>query len=255
MIKNEYCLFGIDFNENKEQKELIHEIYLDPRRKPVVFCEGAAGTGKTFTALAASLALVRNRGAKKRYKTIYYIREPVEIGHRLGYLKGKQEDKYAPYLGGLLDNYRHLMAYTTDKDEIALAAKNIRKKTDDTSDLPPEYAHLPSDIVPLAPEFLRGRSFEDAILIVDEAQNMTLDELQTAVTRLGNNCKMIILGSLLQVDVNVEGENPFSLAYKILEPTGFVSKVTLTKSERSGFVAMFDEAFAFYKNQCKKPAK
>lgn len=255
MIKNEYCLFGIDFNENKEQKELIHEIYLDPRRKPVVFCEGAAGTGKTFTALAASLALVRNRGAKKRYKTIYYIREPVEIGHRLGYLKGKQEDKYAPYLGGLLDNYRHLMAYTTDKDEIALAAKNIRKKTDDASDLPPEYAHLPSDIVPLAPEFLRGRSFEDAILIVDEAQNMTLDELQTAVTRLGNNCKMIILGSLLQVDVNVEGENPFSLAYKILEPTGFVSKVTLTKSERSGFVAMFDEAFAFYKNQCKKPAK
>ncbi len=255
MIANEYYLFGIDFNENKEQKELIHEINLDPRRKPVVFCEGAAGTGKTFTALAASLALVRNRGAKKKYKTIYYIREPVEIGHRLGYLKGKQEDKYAPYLGGLLDNYRHLMAYTTDKDEIALAAKNIRKKTDDNSDLPPEYAHLPSDIVPLAPEFLRGRSFEDAILIVDEAQNMTLDELQTAVTRLGNNCKMIILGSLLQVDVNVEGENPFLLAYKILEPTGFVSKVTLKKSERSGFVAMFDEAFALYKKQCKKPSK
>ena len=255
MNTNDYYLFGIDFNENKEQKELIHEINLDPRRRPVVFCEGAAGTGKTFTALAASLSLVRNRGAKKKYKTIYYIREPVEIGHRLGYLKGKQEDKYAPYLGGLLDNYRHLMTYTIDKDEIALAAKNIRKKTDDTSDLPPEYAHLPSDIVPLAPEFLRGRSFEDAILIVDEAQNMTLDKLQTAVTRLGNNCKMIILGSLLQVDVAFEGENPFSIAYKILDPTGLVSKVTLTKSERSGFVALFDEAFSLYKKQCKKSSK
>ncbi len=254
-MSSEYTMFGIDFSENKEQKELIHEIFLDPRRRPIVFCEGAAGTGKTFTALAASLYLVRNRGIKKKYKTIYYIREPVEIGHRLGYLKGKEEDKYAPYLGGLLDNYRHLMNYTTDKDDLVLAAKSVRKKNDDSNDLPTEYQHLPSDIVPLAPEFLRGRSFEDAILIVDEAQNMTLDELQTAVTRIGNNCKMIILGSLLQVDVLVEGENPFSLAYKILEPTGLVSKVTLKKSERSGFVAMFDEGFALYKNQCKKPLK
>ncbi len=255
MTSKDYLLFGIDFSENAEQRDLIYEINLDPRRRPVVFCEGAAGTGKTFTALAASLSLVRSRGAKKRYKTIYYIREPVEIGHRLGYLKGKEEDKYAPYLGGLLDNYRHLMGYMSDKEDIALANKNIRKKTDDNADLPPEYAHLPSDIVPLAPEFLRGRSFEDAIIIVDEAQNMTLDELQTAVTRLGNNCKMIILGSLLQVDVPFEGKNPFAVAYDILEPTGLVSKITLKKSERSGFVAFFDEAFALYKNQCKKPSK
>lgn len=255
MPKNDYILFGIDFNENDEQKELIHEIFLDPKRRPVVFCEGAAGTGKTFASLAASLALVRNRGAKKKYKTIYYIREPVEIGHRLGYLKGKEEDKYAPYLGGLVDNYRHLMNYGASKEELAFASKNVRKKNDEGNDLPPEYMRLPSDIVPLAPEFLRGRSFEDAILIVDEAQNMTLDELQTAVTRLGNNCKMVILGSPLQADVSFNGKNPFLLAYEILEPTGLVSKVVLKKPERSGFVTLFDEAFVCYKNLSKSKLK
>lgn len=250
MEHSDYFLFGIHFEENLEQKELIHEIYKDPSRRPVVFCEGNAGTGKTFTALAASLSLVRNRGAKKRYKTIYYVREPVEIGHRLGYLKGTEEDKFAPYLGGLLDNYRHLMGNSVTKDEALNAARNVRKKNDDDS-LPPEYAHLPSDIVPLAPEFLRGRSFEDAIIIIDEAQNMSLDELQTAVTRLGHNCKMVILGSLFQVDVDNKGENPFLTAYKILEPTGLVSKVTLKKSERSGFCAAFDEAFEAYKRTLK----
>lgn len=246
MEHSDYFLFGIHFEENPEQKELIHEIYKDPVRRPVVFCEGNAGTGKTFTALAASLSLVRNHGAKKRYKMIYYVREPVEIGHRLGYLKGTEEDKFAPYLGGLLDNYRHLLGNNASKDETLLASRNLRKKSDDES-LPPEYAHLPSDITPLAPEFLRGRSFEDAIIVIDEAQNMSLDELQTAVTRLGKNCKMIILGSLLQVDVDNKGENPFLTAYKILEPTGLVSKVTLKKSERSGFCAAFDEAFENYK--------
>lgn len=252
---SEYTLFGINFEENKEQKEFIHEIFLDPKRRPIVFCEGNAGTGKTFTALAASLSLVRSKGSKKRYKTIYYVREPVEIGHRLGYLKGKEEDKFAPYLGGLLDNYRHLMGNNLNKDEALSAARSVRKRNDDDYALPPEYQHLPSDIIPLAPEFLRGRSFEDAIIIIDEAQNMTLDELQTACTRIGKNCKLLFLGSLLQVDIPVNGENPFALAYKILEPTGLVSRIKLIKSERNEFTALIDEAFDNYKNQCKKPLK
>ena len=111
-----YVLFGIDFGRNEEQRELIRLIREDPERYPLVFCKGAAGTGKTFAALAAALSLVRGKGANKKYKRVIYVREPVEIGHRLGYLKGTADEKYSPYLGGLLDNYNHLMANVRGDD-------------------------------------------------------------------------------------------------------------------------------------------
>ena len=129
-----YVLFGVDFGSNQGQRELIRQINEDCQRKPVVYCRGAAGTGKTFAALAASLSLVRGKGAKKKYKNIYYVREPVEIGHRLGYLKGTEEDKYAPYLGPLLDNYNHLMAKGRKAGAIPdniRQPKKIKAKMDD----------------------------------------------------------------------------------------------------------------------------
>ena len=246
-----YHLFGIDFAENPEQKELIRLINEDPYRRPVVYCKGNAGTGKTFAALAGALAQVRGHGAKKRYKTVYYVREPVEMGHRLGYLKGKEEDKYAPYLGALLDNYNHLMAFGKKSGIMPppLRQPSNGKKGDEDPTMPQEYLRLPSDIIPLAPEFLRGRSFEDCIILVDEAQNLTMDELQTIVTRIGNGCKMVILGSPNQIDIQGQTveDNAFMLSYEILKPTGLIGFVELTKPMRSSFVSDFDQAFVNYK--------
>lgn len=251
-VESGYVLFGIDFRENPEQAELIRQINQDPKFLPVVFCKGSAGTGKTFAALAAALSLVRGKGAKKKYKTIFYVREPVEIGHRLGYLKGTEEDKYGPYLGPLLDNYNHLMEGIKDDQQ-----HPMRKpkgpigggRMDDSIISSPMYEKLPSDIVPLAPEFMRGRSFNDSIIIVDEAQNMDLDELQTMVTRIGRNSKMVIIGSPNQIDV--EGQdvehNAFEIAYSILEPTKLVSMVELTAPMRTSFVTDFDLRFVEYK--------
>ena len=91
-----YILFGIDFGQNEGQRELIRLINIDPKFMPVVFCKGSAGTGKTFAALAACLNLVRGPRNSRKFKTIFYVREPVEIGHRLGYLKGTEEEKYGP---------------------------------------------------------------------------------------------------------------------------------------------------------------
>lgn len=251
-----YRLFGVDFGSNEGQRELIRQINEDPSRKPVVYCVGAAGTGKTFATLAASLSLVRGKGAKKKYKTLYYVREPVEVGHRLGYLKGTEEDKFAPYLGPLMDNYSHLMAKASEELPFPLKTPKKGKSkndSDDEDDIPYAYKHLPSDIVPLAPEFMRGRSFEDCIIMVDEAQNMDLDELQTMVTRIGRYCKMILLGSPNQIDVpnQTEEHNDFLLSYRILEPTGLVGFVKLTEPMRSGFVAEFDEAFVSYRQSHK----
>ncbi len=252
--KSDYYLFGIDFGSNPEQRELIRQINEDCRRKPVVFCKGLAGTGKTFAALAASLALVRGRGAKRKYKNIYYVREPVEIGHRLGYLKGTEEDKYAPYLGPLLDNYNHLMA-SSRKEGTAPAIVRQKKKKGEEEEMPASpYAKLPYDIIPLAPEFMRGRSFEDCIILVDEAQNLTLDELQTIVTRIGNFCKLVIIGSPNQIDIpgQTEEKNDFMTAYSILEPTGLVGYVELVNPMRSNFVVDFDLRFQEYKAKLPK---
>ncbi len=250
-----YILFGVDFRDNAEQRELIRLINEDPAKKPVVFCVGAAGTGKTFATLAASLALVRGKGQKKKYKNIFYVREPVEIGHRLGYLKGTEEDKYGPYLGPLLDNYNHLMAFSKKDGETISEKKPKRKISIDSDDsLPLAYRKLPNDIIPLAPEFLRGRSFEDCIIMVDEAQNMDITELQTLVTRIGVFTKMVILGSPNQIDVPNQSEerNDFMIAYEILKPTGLVGFVKLEKPMRSSFVKEFDERFTTYKRTLKK---
>lgn len=249
--RSDYHLFGIDFGSNPGQRELIRLINEDASRTPVVYCKGAAGTGKTFAALAGSLALVRGRGAKKKYKTLYYVREPVEIGHRLGYLKGTEEDKFSPYLGPLLDNYNHLMAKAKEESPDAFMTRRSKSKkdADDEEMAPRPYQRLPGDIIPLAPEFMRGRSFENCIILVDEAQNMTLDEIQTLVTRIGPYTKMVLIGSPNQIDVpdQTAEENAFMISYDILASTGLVGFVELTAPMRSSFVAEFDARFVAYK--------
>ncbi len=245
-----YHLFGIDFGANEGQRELIRLIRLDPHKMPVVYCLGSAGTGKTFASLAAALSLVRSKGSSRKYKTIYYVREPVEVGHRLGYLKGGEEEKYAPYLGPLLDNYQHLMNRCKNETKTPQNPIKLMKNCASSEDtLPYAYRRLPSDIVPLAPEFLRGRSFEDCIILVDEAQNMNLDEFQTLATRIGRNCKLVFMGSVNQIDVPEQSEesNDFITSYRILEPTGLVGFVRLCEPMRSGFVAEFDERFVAYR--------
>ena len=246
-----YRLYGIDFSQNPEQRELIRLINDDPERTPVVFCKGSAGTGKTFATLAACLNLVRGRGAKKRYKNIFYVREPVEVGHRLGYLKGTAADKYGPYLGPLMDNYDHLMAHASLEEQKAgtKLLRRTKKDADDEIYESQSYEKLPADIIPLAPEFMRGRSFDDCLIILDEAQNMDLDELQTMVTRIGNMCKMIIIGSPNQIDVpgQTPEHNAFDISYEILKPTGLVGFVELSKPMRTSFVVDFDLRFLEYK--------
>lgn len=247
-----YHLFGIDFTQNPQQRELIRLINDDPERLPVVFCRGSAGTGKTFATLAACLNLVRGKGSKKRYRNIFYVREPVEIGHRLGYLKGTAAEKYGPYIGPLMDNYEHLMAFASNEENIIsmkLMRKKAKKDLDDEFFESSYYEKLPSDIIPLAPEFMRGRSFNDCLIMLDEAQNMDLDELQTMVTRIGTNCKMIIIGSPNQIDVpgQTPEKNAFDIAYEILKPTGLIGYVELSAPMRTSFVVDFDLRFLEYK--------
>jgi PhoH-like ATPase len=214
-------LLGIDFGDNKEQLDLIR--LMNENSTPVIFCEGLAGTGKTFTAVAASIDLVK---IKRKYSKIFYIREPVEVGHSLGFLPGELDDKYGVYLEGLQDNIDHISYF---------------------SGINPN--DLKSNIDCIPPEFIRGRSFENSIIIADEAQNFNLDTIQTMMTRIGAYCKIVFLGSVNQIDVKgmTSDKNDFTKAYDIVKNTGFVGYVHLVKSERSVYATTLDEAFDIYK--------
>lgn len=214
-------ILGIDFSQNPEQRELIRLI--NQNSIAITYCFGNAGTGKTFTALAASFDLVKIR---KKYSKIFYIREPIEVGRSLGFLPGGLDDKYGVYLGGFFDNLEHISSFS---------GININD--------------LKSCVEMVPPQFIRGRSIDDAICIVDEAQNLSLDTIQTIATRLGKYCKLVFIGSLNQIDVKgmSKTNNSFEKSYEILKDFPFVGRVDLIKSERSEYCAQIDEAFTNYK--------
>lgn len=219
-------VLGIDFTENPEQRELIR--LMNQNNLPVVFCFGRAGTGKTFTALAAAIDLVRVR---KKYKKIFYIREPLEVGKSLGFLPGNIDEKYGVYLDGLDDNLEHISTFS-----------GINKND------------MRYNIECVPPQFTRGRSWEDSIILVDEAQNLSLDTIQTLVTRLGKFCKIVFLGSMNQIDIKgkTKENNDFSVAHELLKDLDVVGSVELVKSERSEYAALFDDIFTRYKEEKNK---
>ena len=103
----------------------------------------------------------------------------------------------------------------------------------------------------LPPQFTRGRSWEDSIILVDESQNLSLDTIQTLITRLGKFCKIVFLGSMNQIDVKgkTKENNDFAVAHELLKDLDIVGSVELIKSERSEYVAVFDEIFTNYKKE------
>jgi PhoH-like ATPase len=216
-------ILGIDFGDNPEQCELIR--MMNENNLPVVFCEGLAGTGKTFTAVAAALDLVK---VKRKYERIFYIREPIEVGHSLGFLPGELDDKYGVYLEGLQDNIDHICDFSGQNPN-----------------------ELKSHIECVPPQFVRGRSFENAIIIADEAQNFSLDTIQTLLTRIGKYCKIVFLGSVNQIDIKgmTAEKNDFVRSYEIVKDTGVVGYVKLKKSERSSYATILDQAFEKVKNK------
>lgn len=224
---NQSTILGIDFSKNPEQQELIR--LMNDKKHPIIFCIGDAGTGKTFTAVATAVDLVK---VQKKYSKIFYIREPLEVGKSLGFLPGELSDKYGVYLDGLSDNIEHISEF---------------------SGINPN--DMKSCIECIPPQFIRGRSFENSILILDESQNLTLDTIQAICTRLGKYCKAIFMGSLNQIDLKgkTRENNDFKTAYEIINniPEDICGYVELIKSERSEYCQILDRAFTEYKEKNK----
>ena len=191
---------------------------MNENHRPIIICTGNAGTGKTFTALAAALQLKQ----EKKYKTIVYGRNPMPIGEDMGFLPGGLDEKYGPYMGPLYDNLEAIASVSSDH----LNPKELAERI---------------EMVPIA--FLRGRSFRDTVLIIDEAQNLDLTALKAILTRVGDYSKVILLGSMNQIDdprQRKQEKSDFEKVIDAIKDLPYVGCVNLTKSMRSDWCVELD---------------
>jgi len=161
----------------------------DYRTNDLIIAEGPAGTGKTYTSIALAVRALRDREVKK----IILARPAVEAGERLGFLPGDMKEKLDPYLQPLYDVLHDMIPFK--KLETWLEDGTIQ-------------------IAPLA--FMRGRTLENAFVILDEAQNATISQLKMFLTRMGINSKFIMTGDTTQIDLPKKNESGLLQAMRIL---------------------------------------
>ncbi len=210
--KPRHNVWGINAR-NREQNFALNML-MDPELDFVTLL-GTAGTGKTLLALAAGLAQVLDRGL---YKEIIVTRVTVPVGEDIGFLPGTEEEKMTPWMGALMDNLEVLAR--PEGGDWARAA---------THDL------LKSRIRIQSLNFMRGRTFLNKYLILDEAQNLTAKQMKTLITRAGPGTKVVCLGNIGQIDTPYLTETTSGLTYVVDRfkqwPHG--GHVTLLRGERS----------------------
>ena len=172
----------------------------------ITFGIGPAGTGKTFLAVASAVKMY----SENKIKKIVLTRPAVEAGERLGYLPGDLSQKIDPYLVPLFDSLEYFFGNETL--QYLIEKRNI-------------------EIVPLA--YMRGRTLNDACIILDEAQNATISQIKMFLTRLGENSKMIITGDETQIDLN---NKTFSGLRKTRKSLSKIEEVSVLEFENTDIV-------------------
>ncbi|RJX32635.1 MAG: PhoH family protein [Oxalobacter sp.] len=200
---------------NREQNFALN-LLMDPECDFVTLL-GQAGTGKTLLALAAGLAQVLEA---KTYNEIIFTRVTVPVGEDIGFLPGTEEEKMNPWMGALDDNLEVLHKPNSEGGEWGRAA---------TQDL------IRSRIKVKSLNFMRGRTFVDKFVIIDEAQNLTPKQMKTLITRAGPGTKILCLGNIAQIDTPYLTEGSSGLTYVVDRFKGWEHSghVTLARGERS----------------------
>ncbi len=200
---------------NREQNFALN-LLMDPEIDFVTLL-GQAGTGKTLLTLAAGLTQVLEA---KRYAEIIMTRVTVPVGEDIGFLPGTEEEKMAPWMGALDDNLDVLNGTTGEGGEWGRAA---------TRDL------IRSRIKVKSLNFMRGRTFLNKFLIIDEAQNLTPKQMKTLVTRAGPGTKVVCLGNIAQIDTPYLTEGSSGLTFVVDRFKGWAhaGHITLQRGERS----------------------
>ena len=208
------------YPRTENQCRLVEEY----KNNDMLFAVGPAGTGKTYTAIALAVKALKNREIRK----IILRRPAVEAGEKLGFLPGDMRDKIDPYLQPLYDALEDMIPLAKLKE------------------------HMDNNVIQIAPlAFMRGRTLNDAVVILDEAQNTTPQQIKMFLTRMGTNTKMIITGDLTQIDLPQKSSSGLLHAIEILDGVKGIGFVKLGKKDivRHKLVTRIVEAYEAYEKE------
>ena len=196
-------------------------------KNDMLFAIGPAGSGKTYTAIALAVRSLKNKEIKK----IILSRPAVEAGEKLGFLPGDMKDKIDPYLQPLYDALQDM-----------IPAAKLK-----------EYMEM--NVIQIAPlAFMRGRTLNDAVVILDEAQNTTTQQIKMFLTRMGMNTKMIVTGDMTQIDLPSSQKSGLVQALHILKGVKGISFIELNKKDivRHKLVTQIVEAYEKFEERQKE---
>ena len=208
------------------QQKLVEEF----THNDLTFALGPAGTGKTYVAIALAVRALKNREARK----IILSRPAVEAGEKLGFLPGDMKDKIDPYLQPLYDALEDMIPPMKLKE------------------------YMETKVIQIAPlAFMRGRTLNDAIIVLDEAQNTTPHQIKMFLTRLGMNAKMIITGDATQIDLPRSTSSGLIQAMKVLRNVKGIGRVEFNKKDiiRHQLVQRIVEAYEQFDEEQKHIAQ
>ena len=196
----------------------------------LLFAIGPAGSGKTYTAIALAVKSLKSKVIRK----IILSRPAVEAGEKLGFLPGDMKEKIDPYLQPLYDALQDM-----------ITPLKLKEYMDNGT----------IQIAPLA--FMRGRTLSDAVVILDEAQNTTTQQIKMFLTRMGLNTKMIVTGDITQIDLPISQKSGLIDALQILQNVKGISRVDFDKSDivRHKLVQRIVEAYEINDKKNNKPHK
>jgi phosphate starvation-inducible protein PhoH and related proteins len=203
-VSNDIILFGnnglVIKAKTDNQRRMIGSIL----KNDMLFAIGPAGTGKTYTAVALAVRALKN----KEVKRIILTRPAVEAGENLGFLPGDLKEKLDPYMQPLYDALNDMVP--TDKLNQYIENRTIQ-------------------IAPLA--FMRGRTLDNAFVILDEAQNTTESQMKMFLTRMGANAKFIVTGDATQIDLPLKQPSGLLQALRLLKKVDGIDIIELDKSD------------------------
>ena len=225
--KDDVIIYGVNGKpiqgRTPNQQLLVKEF----TENDLTFALGPAGTGKTYVAIALAVRALKNKEVRK----IILSRPAVEAGEKLGFLPGDMKDKIDPYLQPLYDALEDMIPAVKLKE------------------------YMESNVIQIAPlAFMRGRTLNDAIIVLDEAQNTTTHQMKMFLTRLGMNAKMIVTGDMTQIDLPRSTSSGLAMALRVLKDVKGLGKVEFGKKDivRHALVQRIVEAYEKFDEQQKE---
>lgn len=222
-----YGVNGKPISPRNHNQQLLVEAF---NENDLTFALGPAGTGKTYLAIALAVKALKNKEARK----IILSRPAVEAGEKLGFLPGDMKDKIDPYLQPLYDALEDMIPAVKLKE------------------------YMESNVIQIAPlAFMRGRTLNDAIIVLDEAQNTTTHQIKMFLTRLGMNAKMIITGDVTQIDLPRSVTSGLVQALRVLRDVHGIGKVEFGKKDivRHALVQRIVEAYDHFDKEQEQERK